>query len=202
MTRTPSPTQAVGLTEQTRVKVSAVARDQVVPTGANPGSTRDRGDGTSAQALASAEIAGIDAPIITQYFAALNAEDFRRTSELFAADGALQPPFESLVIGPEAIAEYLTQSAKGLVLLPQQGTVQTLADGCTQYEIVGQVQTPWFRVNVGWLFILSPDQKIFVAKIKLLASLQELLQIRQSTEQQQAKMARSHQANGDSGASS
>lgn len=128
-------------------------------------------------------IAGIDMPILSEYFATLNAGDFDATSQLFAADGALHPPFEPLVVGPTAIAAYLKREAIALVLRPRQGTMKPLEDGCTQYDVVGQVQTPWFTVNVAWLFILSPQQQIFVAKVKLLASLQELLHLRQVSEQ-------------------
>lgn len=124
------------------------------------------------------EIAGISVPSILQYFEALNAGEFQRVSCLFAIDGALQPPFDEPAVGREAIAAYLDKEARGFVLKPQSGVVQALDNGCTEVEIVGQVQTPWFSVNVRWTFILSPDQEIFLVKVKLLASLKELLPLR------------------------
>jgi len=120
-------------------------------------------------------IAGIDSRVILQYFETLNNGNFQATSQLFARDGALQPPFEADVIGPEAIEAYLEQEAKGFILEPKHGVCNPLDNGCTEYLIGGKVHTPWFSVNVSWLFILSPTQEIFIAKIKLLASLQELM---------------------------
>lgn len=121
---------------------------------------------------------GIQEAVVNRYFQTLNAGEFEATAALFASDGALQPPFEPLVIGPEAIAAYLEQEAKGFILEPRRSVTKQLADGCTECEVVGKVQTPWFSVNVCWLFIISPTNKIFVAKVKLLASLQELLHLR------------------------
>ncbi len=123
-------------------------------------------------------IAGIDSPVILQYFETLNAGQFHATSELFAGDGVLQPPFEGDVVGPEAIAAYLEQEAKGFVLEPHHGVSTLLDNGCTEFLVGGKVHTPWFSVNVSWLFILSPNQKILIAKVKLLASLQELVHLR------------------------
>lgn len=123
-------------------------------------------------------ITGIDNPAILQYFTTINEGRFQATSQLFASDGALQPPFAEAVVGPEAIAAYLEQEAKGFILEPQYG-VSTLVDNdCTEFLVGGKVHTPWFSVNVSWLFILSPGQEIFVAKVKLLASLQELVYLR------------------------
>jgi hypothetical protein len=116
--------------------------------------------------------------VILQYFETLNTGDFQATSQLFARDGALIPPFEPGVIGPAAIAAYLEQEAKGLTLEPQHGVSTLLDNGCTEFLISGKVHTPWFSVNVSWLFILSPTQEIFITKVRLLASLQELIHLR------------------------
>lgn len=126
-------------------------------------------------------IAGLDQPVILQYFESLNAGNFEATSQLFAVDGALQPPFEDAVIGPAAIAQYLEQEAKGFLLQPQQAVSTALEDGCTEVEAVGKVQTPWFTVNVRWTFILSPTRQILMAKINLLAALQDLLHLRNNS---------------------
>ncbi len=130
------------------------------------------------QASTEIAIAGVNDPVILRYFETLNAGEFRATSELFAIDGVLYPPFETEVIGREAIAAYLEKEAKGIFLLPKQANFQTLENGCTEYRVIGQVQTALFSVNVSWQFILSPWKELFVAKIKLLASLQELLKLR------------------------
>lgn len=130
------------------------------------------------QMKAQGTIAGIDNPVILQYFETINEGQFQATSQLFASDGALQPPFEGDIVGPEAIATYLEQEAKGFILEPQHGVSTSIDESGTEVLIGGKVHTPWFSVNVSWLFILSPHQKILTAKIKLLASLQELIHLR------------------------
>ena len=117
-------------------------------------------------------------PIVAAYFAAFNQGQFETVSRLFAIDGALQPPFEALVISPAAIATYLHQEATELRLEPQTSTAIALDNGCTQIEVTGRVYAPWFTVNVAWTFILSPLDEIFLVKINLLASLKELLPLR------------------------
>ncbi|MFB2935412.1 ketosteroid isomerase family protein [Aerosakkonemataceae cyanobacterium BLCC-F154] len=123
-------------------------------------------------------IAGITESTILNYFQTLNAGDFSATAALFAADGELNPPFESAVVGPEAIATYLKQEATGMQLLPTQGTAEEMEDGYTQIQVKGRVKTPLFSVNVGWIFVLNAEQEIAAATIKLLASPQELLSLR------------------------
>ena len=123
-------------------------------------------------------IEGITEPTVLRYFETLNAGDFENTAALFAADGAIHPPFESGIVGPEAIAAYLQQEAQGMKLEPRQGIVQTLDNEQTQVEVAGKVQTSWCGVNVSWLFILNQNNEIFFAKVKLLASPQELLDMR------------------------
>jgi len=124
-------------------------------------------------------IAGVTDPVVGQYFQTLNAGEFEATAQLFAEDGFLQPPFEDPVVGPAAIATYLQSEAAGLTLIPHHGTSRLLDNGCAEYEVTGTVKTPWFSVNICWQFILSPWQEIFVVRVKLLASLRELLRFRQ-----------------------
>ena len=128
-------------------------------------------------------IEGIDEPTILQYFEALNAGNFEATSQLFALEGMLQPPFEAIVIGQTAIAAYLQQEAKGFILLPYQGQKSVergdLERGETDFLVLGRVQTPWFTVNVSWTFILNLNKQIVLAKVNLLASLKELMHMRQ-----------------------
>lgn len=121
---------------------------------------------------------GMTEPVILRYFETLNAGEFAATSQLFAADGALHPPFEDPVVGPDAIAAYLEQEAKGFLLIPKKSRSVLLEDGCTEFHISGSVQTPLFSVNVGWMFVLSPEQDILLVKVKLLASLEELFHLR------------------------
>lgn len=120
-------------------------------------------------------IAGISEPVILRYFETLNEEAFEATSQLFAVDGVMQPPFEQAIEGREAIATYLQAEAKGLKLQPSQGMARSIEDGCTAVEVSGKVQTPIFAVNVSWHFTLNENKELAFAKIKLLASPQELL---------------------------
>jgi hypothetical protein len=123
-------------------------------------------------------IVGIDQPVIERYFSTLNAGEFGATGHLFAQDGVLKPPFDPPCVGAAAIAAYLQAEARGFHLQPHQGTAEPLADGCTGYQVIGKVQTPLFTVNVAWQFVLNQEQKLVLAKIKLLASLQELTNYR------------------------
>ncbi|MBC1214567.1 nuclear transport factor 2 family protein [Trichormus variabilis ARAD] len=123
-------------------------------------------------------IVGITEPTILQYFATLNAGEFAATAALFAVDGVMYPPFESGIVGPDAIATYLQQEAQGIKADPQQGLLETSEDGQTLVQVSGKVQTSWCGVNVLWLFTLNPEKQITHTQIKLLASPQELLALR------------------------
>lgn len=122
-------------------------------------------------------IEGITEPTVLRYFETLNAGEFEATAALFAADGAMHPPFESAVVGPQNIVAYLQQEAPGMKLEPRQGIAQTLENEQIQVQVSGKVQTSWCGVNVSWIFILSQEREIIAATIKLLASPQELLSL-------------------------
>lgn len=128
------------------------------------------------------EIEGITESTVLNYFAALNADDFESAIALFTPDGALQPPFQKPIVGPDAIANYMRSEAQGLNLMPEKGISETLADGSKQLKVTGVCTTPWFGVNVGmnigWRFLLNPQGKIFFVAIDMLASPQELLNLR------------------------
>ena len=123
-------------------------------------------------------IEGITEPTVLRYFETLNAGDFKDTSALFAADGTMRPPFESGITGPIAIVAYLQQEAQGMKLEPRQGITQTLDNEQIQVQVTGKVQTSWCGVNVSWLFVLNQQREIVTATVKLLASPQELVNLR------------------------
>lgn len=125
-----------------------------------------------------ATIEGITEPVILNYFTYLNSGDFKATADLFATQGILQPPFESPIVGREAITEYLNLEGKGLELLPKQGTSEITEDELTKIIITGKVKTSLFSINVSWDYILTSDQEIAFAEIKLLEALQELLHLK------------------------
>lgn len=127
-------------------------------------------------------IENISEPTLLQYFEALNAADFAATAALFATEGELNPPFENPIISPDAIASYLEAEAQGLVLNPQTGETLCRDDGGLEAQITGKVSTSLFTVNVAWQFILNPQKEITYARIKLLASPQELLSLREKRE--------------------
>lgn len=115
---------------------------------------------------------------VARYFATLNQEEFQATVALFAPEGVLQPPMESAIVGREAIVAYLETEAKGMHLLPQDQSIDRLDTGEIECKVTGKVQTPLFGVNVAWQFIFTPEGEIQSVKVKLLAALEELLNLR------------------------
>ncbi|UNU25500.1 nuclear transport factor 2 family protein [Microcoleus vaginatus] len=126
----------------------------------------------------SIKTAGITIPAVLQYFETLNAGDFEATANLFADDGVLHAPFEEPIIGSISIATYLKKEARGMQLEPQECVSQILEDDQVEVQVSGRVQTSAFGVNVGWLFLLNSEQQILSVTVKLLASPQELLNLR------------------------
>ncbi|MGH1392615.1 MAG: ketosteroid isomerase family protein [Trichormus sp.] len=124
------------------------------------------------------EIPGITESTIIEYFTTLNAGNFTATAGLFAPDGVMYPPFESGIVGTDAIARYLQQEAQDIKAHPHQGIAETSEDGHIQIQVQGKAQTSWCSVNVLWVFVLKQNKEILNATIKLLASPQELLALR------------------------
>ncbi|MBD2465099.1 nuclear transport factor 2 family protein [Oscillatoria sp. FACHB-1407] len=120
----------------------------------------------------------ISEPVILTYFETLNAGDFQATADLFAESGVLRPPFDEELVGREAIAQYLAAEAKGMKFQPLMATYGVLETGDTEFTITGKVQTALFGVNVAWNFVLNPDSQILSVQIKLLAGLEELLNLK------------------------
>ncbi len=123
-------------------------------------------------------IEGIAEPTILRYFQTLNAGEFEACAALFAAHGVMYPPFETGIEGSEAIVAYLQQEAQGMKLEPREGITKSLENDDLEVQVAGKVQTSWCGVNVSWLFVLNQQREIFSAKIKLLASPQELINLR------------------------
>lgn len=123
-------------------------------------------------------IEGITESVVLCYFETMNAGDYDATASLFGDEGIMYPPFEEPIKGTAAIATYLKAEAKGMQLAPSKGSAETMEDDQTQIQVIGKVQTPLFGVNVAWIFVLSSQGEILSARIKLLASPQELLSLR------------------------
>ena len=120
-------------------------------------------------------------PAVLGYFETFNKGDFEATANLFEVQGVLNAPFVEPIVGKSAISTYLKTEAKGMKLHPQQGISQTLEDGQIQVQVSGMVQTALFSINVGWLFVVNFQQEILSTTVKLLASPQELLNLRPLT---------------------
>jgi hypothetical protein len=126
-------------------------------------------------------IEGVTNPVVLNYMNNMNANDFGSLIQLFANDGALQPPFQKPIIGKDAILRFFKEECQNLNLLPERGVSEAAEEGYTQIKVTGKVQTPWFGAAVGmnmaWRFLLNPEGKIFFVAIDLLASPKELLNL-------------------------
>ena len=121
---------------------------------------------------------------VEQYFHTFNEGAFDKTAQLFTAAGELRPPFEEPLVGYEAIRAYLKQEAEGMEAFPKELEIE-LGEGDRRRIIVrGQVTAVVFKVNCAWIFELTPDGEIDWVRIKLLASMQELLDIRPANKEQ------------------
>jgi hypothetical protein len=94
-------------------------------------------------------IAGVTNPTVLSYMDNLNANDFDALIELFAPDGALQPPFQRPIVGKERILTFFKEECQNLQLIPENGVSEPAEDGFTQVKVTGKVQTPWFGGGVG-----------------------------------------------------
>jgi hypothetical protein len=139
---------------------------------------KDNSTNTQPATAVDLTIEGIEEPVVQRYFQTMNAGEYEATAALFAPTGAMHPPFEEPIEGPDAIAIYLKAEAKGMQLFPREGIAETLEENQIQIQVKGKVQTPLFGVNVAWIFILNLEREIVYTKIKLLASPQELLNLR------------------------
>jgi hypothetical protein len=126
-------------------------------------------------------IEGVTNATVLNYMDNLNANDFNTLIELFVEDGALQPPFKRPIVGKDAILRFFKEECQNLKLLPERGVSEPADEGYTQIKVTGKVQTPWFGGNVGmdigWRFLINPENKIFFVAIDLLASPKELLNL-------------------------
>ncbi len=120
------------------------------------------------------------------YFETLNQGAFEQAAALFAENGQMVPPFEQPIEGRAAIAHYLSTEARDMSLTPLEcESIAPSADQTAEaaidndllqhYLVRGKVKTPLLGVNVAWQFDLNAVDEITKVRIKLLASLQELI---------------------------
>jgi ketosteroid isomerase-like protein len=117
-------------------------------------------------------------PTIEHYFQTFNSGAFDQTAGLFAADGQMIAPFEEPIAGRDAITAYLNREAEGMKASPKELTEEETEGDRRQIVVRGQVQAKIFTVNAAWIFVLTPETEIEAVRIKLLASLQELVSLR------------------------
>ncbi len=126
-------------------------------------------------------VEGLTNATVLSYLNGMNANDFNAVADLFAPDGALQPPFQRPIIGKDNILTFFREECQNLKLLPERGISEPAEDGFTQIKVTGKVQSPWFGASVGmniaWRFLLDQDGKIFFVAIDLLASPKELMNL-------------------------
>lgn len=136
---------------------------------------------TTIAARTQASIEGVTNTAVLSYINNMNANDFEAAVNLFAPNGALQPPFQKPIISREAILTYMREECQGLKLMPKKGTIESMEEGYTSIKLTGKVQTPWFGssvgMNIAWRFLLDPQDQIFFVAVDLLASPKELLNL-------------------------
>jgi hypothetical protein len=122
-----------------------------------------------------ATIYGIDEPSIVEYFLRLNHGEFDAVADLFSIQGYIKPPFDKIIQGRETIASYLDKETKGMRFHPESEKKITGSNEYSQFEIQGKVETNFFVFNVEWLIQLSSTKEIISIEIKLLDSLNNLM---------------------------
>ena len=125
-------------------------------------------------------IEGVTNQTVLSYMNYLGANNFDALVELFAPDGALQPPFQSPVVGKDNLLKFFQEEGQDLKIMPKQGISEPAEEErYTQIRVTGQVRTSWFSagvwINVALKFLLNSDNKISSVAVDLLASPQELL---------------------------
>lgn len=122
-------------------------------------------------------IEGIENATVIRYMDDMNANDFDALIELFAPDGAMQPPFQKPIIGKDAILQFFREDCKNLKVVPERGVEEAVEEGLKQIRVTGKVYSPWLGawVNVAWRFSLNLEGQISLVAIEVLASPKELL---------------------------
>ena len=87
-------------------------------------------------------IEGVTNSTVLSYMDNLNANDFGALIQLFAEDGALQPPFKRPIVGKDAVFRFFNEECQNLKLSPERGVEEQTDDGFTQIKVTGKVQTP------------------------------------------------------------
>ena len=116
--------------------------------------------------------------VVERYFQTFNESNFEATAKLFAKEGELAAPFEEPIRGREHIEAYLEREAQGMKAFPKEMCVEPLERDRRQVVVKGEVQASVFNVNAAWIFTLNSQDEIEFVRVKLLASLQDLVSLR------------------------
>lgn len=73
---------------------------------------------------------------------------------------------------------YLKSNATNMRATPREWVLKPTETGGWEADVKGRVVTAHFKVNVGWQFCLTESGDIAKVRIKLLASLAELVALR------------------------
>lgn len=120
-----------------------------------------------------------DEAVIAAYFQSFNAGDFETTASLFSKTGQLVAPFEDPLVGQEAIAAYLNSEAEGMIAYPKAIEMVPESPAHRRLVVRGQVSATVFKVNAAWIFDQNALGEFERVRVKLLASMQELLTLRE-----------------------
>lgn len=115
---------------------------------------------------------------VARYFDHFNRGDFRGISQLFVDDGRLLPPFEVTIVGRSAICAYLQREAEGMKAKPRKVWEEAGVGDRQRVVVQGSVIALVFTVNAAWFFDIDASGKLEQVEVKLLASLQDLLNLR------------------------
>ena len=116
---------------------------------------------------------------VQAYFNTVNRKAFEETADLFAEDGQLVPPFDKPIVGREAIATYLKKEASDMTFTPMACEPAEVDSSMGEsFAVKGKVKNSLFVVNVSWQFDVQETGEIASVKVKLLASLKELMNLR------------------------
>ncbi len=133
---------------------------------------------TTIAARTQASIEGVTNTAVLSYINNMNANDFEAAVNLFAPNGALQPPFQKPIVGREAILTYMREECQGIKLMPERGTMESMEEGYTSIKVTGKVQTTWFGssvgMNIAWRFKLEPQNQILFVAVDLLSLINTL----------------------------
>lgn len=109
---------------------------------------------------------------VARYVEAFNTQDLETLGALFLPQAVLVAPVDVQVRGREAIVDYIAQKGQGMRIEPLD--IELVEDTIC---LSGRIHAPAFHLRARWHFRLI-DEQIARLHLRLLASLQELLPLK------------------------